>query len=177
MMKAMLPLVFAALSSTMMTSTVFAHATLATSTAPAGSHYKGVLKVGHGCEGEATHTLRVQLPLEMQRAKPMPKPGWDLELKRQQLDTPYDYYGSEITEDVRELVWSGGNLSDDYYDEFVFTARLAGEPGQTLYVKTIQQCVNGEQRWVEIPVKGQDPHDLEHPAPSVKLTEAHHHQH
>ncbi|GAA3712322.1 YcnI family protein [Oceanisphaera sediminis] len=174
-MKPLLPLALAALSSLVVSQAAFAHASLETKTAPAGSHYKGVIKIGHGCDGAATQTLRVQLPLEVQHAKPMPKAGWQLELKREKLDVPYDYYGTQVSEDVRELVWTGGNLSDDHYDEFVFTARLAGEPGETLYLNTIQECTQGELRWTEIPADGQDPHDLPHPAPAITLTEAKHH--
>jgi uncharacterized protein YcnI len=99
-----------------------------------------------------------------------------LALFHEKLDSPYDYYGKTVTEDVRDLVWSGGNLGDDYYDEFVFSTHLAGETGQTLYLKSIQECSEGSLRWVEIPAGGQDAHELEHPAPSLML-EAEQHQH
>lgn len=153
-----------------------AHATLEKTTAPAGSHYKAVIRIGHGCDGAATHTVRVQLPPQMHQSKPMPKPGWELQRVQQKLDTPYDYYGETVTQDARELVWSGGNLPDDYYDEFVFTTVLAGEVGQTLHVKTIQECAGAQVRWEQIPVRGQNSHDLAFPAPGVKLEGvAHHH--
>ncbi|WP_421868834.1 YcnI family protein [Motiliproteus sp.] len=155
--------------------TASAHASLEVQEAAVGSHYKAVMRIGHGCEGSATHTVRIQLPTELRKAKPMPKAGWTLETVKQKLDEPYDYYGNTITEDVREIVWSGGNLLDSQYDEFVFRAKLAGEPGQTLHLKTIQECDKGENRWVEIPKEGQDSHDLKGPAPGLKLTEAHHH--
>ena len=41
---------------------VQAHATLETAEAPVGSTYKAVLRVPHGCEGEATLKVRVQVP-------------------------------------------------------------------------------------------------------------------
>jgi uncharacterized protein YcnI len=175
-MKSLFPLTLLALSSMTAAGSALAHLSLETATAAAGSHYKAVVKIGHGCDGAATRTLRVQLPLEMQHSKPMPKPGWNLELVREKLETPYDYFGESVTEDVRELVWSGGNLGDDYYDEFVFSTQLAGEAGQTLYLKTIQECTEGVLRWVEIPAEGQDAHELAHPAPSLML-KAEQHQH
>jgi uncharacterized protein YcnI len=39
-----------------------AHVTLEQEEAAANSTYKAVLRVGHGCEGAATNTLRVQIP-------------------------------------------------------------------------------------------------------------------
>ncbi len=155
--------------------TAAAHASLETQIAEVDSTYKGVMRIGHGCEGTATRVVRIELPLEIRRAKPMPKPGWTLETVSKQLDEPFDYYGHTITEDVRELVWSGGNLPDDHYDEFVFRARLAGEAGQTLHLKTTQECVKGENVWSEIPAPGQDSHDLKSPAPQLKLVAGHQH--
>ncbi|UTW12137.1 YcnI family protein [Marinobacterium rhizophilum] len=165
-----------ALATVALTPNALAHASLETKAAPAGSHYKAVIRIGHGCDGAATHTLRVQLPPEMHQSKPMPKPGWELQRVQQKLDAPYDYDGQSVTEDARELVWSGGSLPDDYYDEFVFTTVLAGEIGQTLYVKAIQECDGAQVRWEQIPAEGQSSHDLAFPAPGVRLEgRAHHH--
>ncbi|RRC99431.1 DUF1775 domain-containing protein [Amphritea balenae] len=154
--------------------TASAHASLETKTAPVGSHYKAVMRIGHGCEGSSTHTVRIQLPPEVLRAKPMPKAGWTLETVKEKLDKPFDYYGKTINEDVREIIWSAGNLPDDYYDEFVFSAKLAGQPGQTIHLKTFQECSQGDLQWIEIPAEGQDPHDLKAPAPALKLVDKHH---
>ena len=53
-----------------------AHSTLENPHAVIGSSYKGVVRVPHGCNGEATHTLRVSIPDELVNVKPMPKAGW-----------------------------------------------------------------------------------------------------
>ena len=154
-----------------------AHAILETPSTPAGNYYKGVMKITHGCDGAATHTVRLLLPPEMQQSKPMPKPGWEVQPVRRKLVTPYDYHGKTMTDDVRELVWTGGNLGDEYYDEFVFSTRLAGEPGQTLYVKTIQECSEGRLNWTEIPTQDQTAEELEYPAPALKLIDGESHRH
>ena len=39
-----------------------AHITLEQREAPAGSTYKAVMRVGHGCEGSPTIAVRVQIP-------------------------------------------------------------------------------------------------------------------
>jgi periplasmic copper chaperone A len=50
-----------------------AHVTLEEPQALAGAGYKAVLRVGHGCEGTATHTVVVRVPAGFRGAKPMPK--------------------------------------------------------------------------------------------------------
>ena len=53
-----------------------AHAVLESKKAPAASTYKAVLRVGHGCEGSPTKSIRVQIPEGVIAVRPMPKPGW-----------------------------------------------------------------------------------------------------
>ena len=159
---ALLPLLFATAAS--------AHITLETPQAEAGSTYKGVLRVGHGCDGSPTTALKLIVPAGVQKLKPMPKAGWELSVKTQKLAQPYDYYGEQVTEDVSEVSWSGGQLPDAFYDEFVFRARLPKMPGEMLYFKVEQRCAKGETRWVDIPAAGQEAHDLPTPAAALKLT-------
>lgn len=149
----------------------FAHTTLETSEAPAGSTYKAVLRVGHGCEGAATTAVRVQIPPGVIAVKPMPKPGWELSTKVEPYAQPQRYYDQTLTEGVKEVAWTGGELPDAWYDEFVFRARLPDAPaGTTLYFPVVQECAEGVHRWIEIPAAGEDPDALAEPAPFVTLT-------
>jgi uncharacterized protein YcnI len=149
----------------------FAHITLEQQKAKAGSTYKAVLRVGHGCDGAPTTTLRVQMPAGVKQAKPMPKAGWELKTIVEKLAEPYDWYGQTITEDVSEIVWSGGSLPDNFYDEFVFRATLPETVDQMVYFKTVQECDGGVHRWIEIPEAGKDADDYKEPAPGVQLIE------
>lgn len=152
-----------------------AHATLQTQEAPAESTYKGVMRIGQGCGEEPTLKVRIQIPEGVIAVKPMPKPGWTLEIVKGAYAKTYDYYGTPLREGVKELIWTG-ELSNDYYDEFVFRGRLTADlaVGSTVYFPTVQECANGAERWIEIPAEGQNPDDLEGPAPGVKLIEATH---
>lgn len=152
--------------------TVFAHATLETGESAQGAAYKAVVRIGHGCDGEATLKLRVQIPEGMISVKPMPKAGWTLETVKGPYAETYDYYGSKLTEGVKEIVWTG-ELPDEYYDEFVFRGTLAATlaVGSTVYFPVVQECATKAERWIEIPAEGQSAHDLESPAPSVKIIE------
>jgi uncharacterized protein YcnI len=150
----------------------FAHVTLETSSAPVGAPYKAVVRVQHGCEGSATTTLRVRIPEGMIAVKPMPKAGWKIDTVTGKYGKTYSYFhGAKLSEGVTEISFSGGSLPDAYYDEFVFSAFLAGdlEPGATLYVPVVQECEKGVHRWIEIPAAGKSSRDYPEPAPALKL--------
>jgi uncharacterized protein YcnI len=105
--------------------------------------------------------------------KPMPKPGWNLETIKGKYAADYDFHGTKLTEGVKEVVWSGGKLPDDNYDEFVISTFLTGglKPNTTLYFPTVQECEQGTSRWIELPAEGHvaHGHDGKSPAPGVRL--------
>ena len=156
------------------TCTAFAHVTLETAQAQVGAGYKAVLRVGHGCDGSPTTALRVRIPEGVIAVKPMPKAGWKLEVVTGKYPRTYDLaHGVKLSEGVTEVSWSGGNLPEAYYDEFVFTATITEDmkPGQSVYFPTVQQCEKGVHRWIEIPAAGAQGHGSEsgEPAPAVLL--------
>lgn len=148
-----------------------AHVTLETSTAPADSTYKAVLRVPHGCEGKSTTAVRIKIPEGVIVAKPMPKPGWRLATTTAKYAKAYDYYGTPVSEGVTEIAWTGGDLPDAWYDEFVFRARLTAFPvDSVVYFPVVQECADGAvDRWIEIPEPGKSADDYESPAPGLKI--------
>lgn len=147
-----------------------AHVTLEVQEAGAGSFYKAVLKVPHGCDGQAMVKMRVQLPDGVTNVKPQPKPGWKVATIKGKLNTPFDDgHGKMITEGIREVAWSGGRLLDEHYDEFAIQVRLPDAPGSTLYFLVVQECQKGVSRWIEIPETGKSSRDLKQPAPALRL--------
>lgn len=147
----------------------FAHSTLEVQQATIGAGYKAVLRVPHGCGTEATHTVRVQIPEGFFAVKPMPKAGWALEIVTGPYENTYLNHGTEVKDGVKEIVWSGGNLPNEFYDEFVFRGTFADtlEPG-TFYFPSIQECANGEEAWID--TSGAE--DAEMPAPKLELVPA-----
>lgn len=155
--------------------TAFAHVSLQLKEAPVGSTYRAIFQVPHGCEGKPTNVVRVQIPEGVIAVKPQPKAGWTLEKVKGAYAKSYDYYGTPTGEGVKEIVWSGGSLGDDEYDEFVLRVYLTKDlkAGEALYFPVVQECPEGAaERWIEIPAAGQSADDLELPAPGVKLLEA-----
>lgn len=149
-----------------------AHVVLETREAPAGSYYKAVLKVGHGCDGAATTAIRVRVPDGVVGVKPMPKPGWTLSTKEGEYAQAYESHGRTITHGVTEVAWTGGSLPDSWYDEFVFQAVLPKQPaGTVLYFPVVQECEKGAHRWIEIPEAGKTAADYREPAPGLTLVE------
>jgi uncharacterized protein YcnI len=165
--KPLLMIAFAAATA----SSADAHITLENRQATAGSYFKAVFAVPHGCAGSPTIKIRVRIPDGVIAVKPMPKPGWTLETVKGKYSTSYELHGATITEGVKEVVWSGGRLADDNYDEFVLASFLTGslKPNATLYFPVVQECEQGTSRWIEIPQEGKPAHDAKSPAPGLKL--------
>ncbi|WP_439542790.1 DUF1775 domain-containing protein [Hyphomicrobium sp.] len=147
-----------------------AHVSLERPETERGKSYKAVIKVPHGCEGSATHTVRVEIPEGFIGVKPMPKAGWTIKTQRGDYARSYGYYHGPLKEGVTQIEWSGGSLPDDYYDEFIASGYVAKElEADALYFKVVQVCDKGELRWVDIPDKGVDPHALAAPAAVLKI--------
>ncbi|KAA2311763.1 DUF1775 domain-containing protein [Puniceibacterium sp. HSS470] len=157
-------------ASLLLVSPALAHVTLESPEAAAGATYRAVVRVPHGCDGEATQELHVTLPEGFYAAKPMPKAGWQLETVTGAYATPYMNHGTEMTEGLREIVWSGGNLQDDWYDEFVFRGTVGPNmaPGSVLSFPVVQVCASGTADWSDTSGAAGVPN----PAPSVTVTSA-----
>jgi uncharacterized protein YcnI len=160
----------AALALLAATTAASAHVTLETGEATAGSAYKAIFRVPHGCDGSPTVQITVKIPEGMIAVKPMPHAGWTIETVKGKYARAYDYYGSQLDEGVTEVTWTGGNLPDAYYDEFVLRGMVAADlPAGPLYFPIVQRCERGVERWIEIPAPGQSAEDLEGPAPAVTI--------
>jgi uncharacterized protein YcnI len=101
----------------------------------------------------------------------MPKPGWKIETVAAVPGDLSHFRNAKLTEGVTEISFTGGNLPDAFYDEFVFTGFLAGdlEAGKLLYFPVVQECEKGVHRWIEIPAAGKPASEYPEPAPALKL--------
>ena len=133
-------------------STAAGHVAADPGRASAGAYQAVVFRVGHGCGEAATTALRIEIPTEMASARPQPKPGWTLEIERQD---------GKVT----AVTWRG-ELPDDQFDEFAMLFKLPDQPA-TLYFPTVQSCGADESQWTEIPSAGER---ASHPAPALVVT-------
>lgn len=151
----------------------YSHVRLQIKQAPADSGYKAVFSVPHGCKGSPTTKIRVRVPEGVVGVKPQPKAGWTLQTVKGDYAKPYTQYGAKVTSGVKEVIWSGGPLLDEHYEEFVFVGYLSGElaPDTTLYFPVVQECEQGVARWIDLPSankKAPDDHS-DSPAPGLTL--------
>lgn len=163
-----------ALAATLFAPQAVSHITLETKQAPVESSYKAVLRVPHGCNGSPTVRVRVRIPEGVVGVKPQPKAGWTLETIKGDYAQSYALYGAQVASGVKEVIWSGGPLLDEHYDEFVFVGYLSSglTPGTTLYVPAVQECEEGVARWIDLPSTDQEKTTDDHsdsPAPGFKL--------
>jgi periplasmic copper chaperone A len=146
---------------------VFSHVSLETMKAPAGSTYKAVFQVGHGCQGSPTTGISVQIPAGFQGAKPYPKAGWALETRLAKLARPYDNHGKQVSEDVTTVSWTAASkeaaLPEAYFDEFMLRGRLPDAAGP-MWFKVLQTCTSGSANWSEVPAPGASAKTLKLPA-------------
>ncbi len=149
-----------------------AHVVLEYQVAPAGASYRATFKVGHGCDGSPTRQVSVEIPPGVRGAKPMPKPGWALEVVREKLAQPYTSHGRTISEDVARVTWTARSREDqlphDHYDEFVLAVQTPAKAG-TLYWPVRQLCEQGRLDWVEVPAPGQKRGVLKAPAAVLEV--------
>ena len=149
------------------TTATFAHVVLDEPAALAGTSYKAVFRVGHGCDGAPTNAITVFLPPGFAGAKPMPKPGWTLTTWQEKLVVPYKSHGKTVTEDVVQIRWSANArenwLPEAYYDEFVLRGGLPSTAGP-LWFRVLQGCENASLDWAQIPASGTSTKGLKSPA-------------
>jgi len=150
-----------------------AHVVLESKTALAGSNYKAVFQVGHGCEGSATTGMAVRIPAGFQGAKPYQKPGWTVSVQREKLAKPYDSHGKAVTEDVSLVTWTANTpeaaLQDANFDEFMLRGTLPDAAGP-VWFKVLQTCERGSNDWSELPAAGASAKGLKSPAVLLEVT-------
>ena len=163
-------LLLAACAATLLSLSAQAHVTLEKPEAVAGQSYKGVLRLGHGCEGGSpTTSFSVEIPEALALVRPMPKAGWQLSVENAPYAKPIKAHGKEITSGVKKITWSGGRVQDGEYDEFIFVGQLRDEASGPIYLPVVQTCEKGEWRWVDFPQGGQA---AKNPAPVLRVAAA-----
>lgn len=129
--------------------------------------------VGHGCAGSPTTSMRFQVPASVLNAQPLVKPGWDISVEREQLETPVESsHGDPQTDRVAVVTFTateGNELPNEFRDTFSLSLRAPETEGE-LFFKVVQGCETGENAWIEEwDGTGEEP---DHPAPSVKVVAA-----
>ncbi|MDB5886025.1 MAG: nuclear export factor [Polaromonas sp.] len=151
------------------------HVSLENRSALAGSSYKAVFQVGHGCDGSATTGLSIRIPTGFIDARPYQKAGWTLSVQREKLAAAGEIHGKPVADAVNVVSWTANSLesaqADAHLDEFMLRGKLP-DTGGPLWFKVLQTCEKGSKDWNEIPAAGISQKSLKLPAVLLEVTAA-----
>ncbi|WP_394278253.1 DUF1775 domain-containing protein [Microbacterium sp.] len=130
--------------------------------ATAGATSRVELSFSHGCDGASTTALRVDVPEGIDAVSPIVDGAWTISrtLGDNGIPTQIVYTATAPVED---------GLKASVAMDVLFGAETGGT---VVAFPVVQECEAGENAWTEIPAEGQDPHELEAPAPTVAVAEA-----
>lgn len=136
-----------------------AHVHVTPETAAAGGTETLTFSFSHGCDGSPTTAVAVDIPAGVGNATPVVQGGWTItrELGTDGVPTRVVYTADTPVEDGFKAAVSM---------DVLFTE---GTADTTLAFPVTQTCAEGETAWTQIAEDGEDPHDLDAPAPLVAV--------
>lgn len=148
-----------------------AHVSIAETEVSAGAPATLTFGFGHGCDDSPTTRLRISIPESVPTPQPVVQAGWTIEVEREPLDEPVEVgHGQTVTERVSEVAFTAAEpVPGDFRASVQLSFTAPDEPGATLYFPVVQECSDGVANWTQIPADGQDPEELDSPAPSVAV--------
>jgi uncharacterized protein YcnI len=145
-----------------------AHVSIHPNEVPLGSFATLDIRVPNEMESANTVKLAVQVPPGFLDVSTEYMPGWSVEVKTAKLAKPIQTEDGEVTEQVKEIVWTGdgkqGKIPPGQFVAFPISTEIPGKAGEELSFKTLQYYDNGEVvRWIGGP-------SSEEPAPQIDVT-------
>jgi periplasmic copper chaperone A len=145
-----------------------AHVSVHPNEVPTGSFATLDIRVPNEMEGAKTVKLAVQVPPGFLDISTEYMPGWSAKVLTGKLAKPVQTDDGEVTEQVREIVWTGdgkqGAIPPGQFVDFPISTEIPGKQGEELTFKVLQYYDNGEVvRWIGGP-------SSEEPAPRIDVT-------
>jgi uncharacterized protein YcnI len=145
-----------------------AHVSIHPNEVPVGSFATIALRVPNEMEDANTTKVSVQFPPGFLDASPEYMPGWSVEVKRTKLAKPVQTDDGAVTEQVKEITWTGdgkqGLIPPGQFLSFPISTEIPGKAGEELSFKTLQEYDNGKvARWI-------GPPSSDEPAPQIDVT-------
>jgi uncharacterized protein YcnI len=148
----------------------FAHISISPDTAVPGEQATVSFHVPNERDDASTVRLEVHFPADrpVASASPQTLPGWNVTVHKQKLDTPVNTEHGSVSEAVTSIVWEGGQIPPDTFQEFpVSLGPFPHGPGSLVF-KSLQTYSDGEVvRWIDTQEAGQP--EPEYPAPSLSV--------
>jgi len=144
-----------------------AHVSLHPNEVPAGSFATLGIRVPNETDNAKTTKVAVQFPPGFIDVSPEFMPGWTPKVITAKLAKPVQTDDGEVTEGVKEIVWSADKeaaIPPGQFLDFPISTEIPGKEGEELTFKTLQYYDNGEVvRWIGAP-------ESEEPAPQIDVT-------
>jgi uncharacterized protein YcnI len=132
-----------------------AHNNMTSYYAPAGYLQDLELRVTHGCKSSPVKEVKVRIPDGVMRVQVANNRDWQVETKMRKLPKPIPGEGGNmITETVEEIIWKNPKSplpAGGFFEGFKFRAALPDKPGEIVFFRSINVCVSGEERYVDLP--------------------------
>ncbi|KAK3832472.1 MAG: hypothetical protein JOS17DRAFT_95735 [Linnemannia elongata] len=133
------------------TSNVEAHVTANPSVGVSGAYFQTNFRVPHGCDGNATDLVIVEIPKNVTSVKPHATYPWNTTINMIPLAVPIVTPTGTVNTTVGSITWSNGNIPDNMYEDFGLQFKLPQMIGP-LYWSVYQHCVNGAwNNWTNVP--------------------------
>lgn len=136
-----------------------AHVTVSPDAATAGDYSVLTFAFSHGCEQSPTTSLTIDVPEGVASIAPQIEPGWTIDRVGGNEGIPAQIVytaDTPIESGLRATVTLQVNFADEV-------------AGTTVAFPVLQSCADGVTDWSEIADAGEDPHDLDAPAPTVAV--------
>jgi uncharacterized protein len=137
-----------------------AHVTVQPNEAPEGAYTVLDVRVPNESDTENTTKVAVQFPEGFGDVSYQAIPGWKVEVIHQKLKVPIQTDDGPVTEGVKEVIFSGGELTPGQFQDFPLSVQIPGKAAEELTYKAVQTYENEVVRWIGAP-------ESEHPAPQV----------
>jgi uncharacterized protein len=146
------------------------HISLHPNEVPTGSFATLDIRVPNETDNANTVKLAVQVPPGFLDVSTEYMPGWTAKVLTAKLAKPVQTDDGEVTEGVREIVWTGdgkqGKIPPGQFVNFPISTEVPGKAGEELTFKALQYYDNGETiRWI-------GSSGSENPAPKIDVTAA-----
>ncbi|MGP4014611.1 YcnI family copper-binding membrane protein [Saccharopolyspora sp. 5N708] len=160
------------LAALLLSPTASAHVSVTPDTVVAGERSTVSFRVPNERDDASTVRIEVNFPADrpLASATPQAVPGWTVTVHKQQLSTPLSTEHGTLDEAVTSIVWEGGQIAPDTFQEFpVSISSLPHEAGPLVF-KSLQTYSDGAVvRWIDTEAAGQP--EPEYPAPSLSVVQ------
>ncbi|MDH6140306.1 uncharacterized protein YcnI [Kitasatospora sp. GP30] len=126
-------------------------------------------------EQDNANTVKVEIDFPTDHPIPSalvaPVPGWTDQIQTTKLATPIHTDDGDITDVVSQIVWTGGQITPNHYQDFTVDFGALPDGTDQVVFKALQTYSDGSVvRWIDEQKAGQPA--PEHPAPVLHLTAA-----